>query len=103
MASNVLGHLPSAPFSFAAIAPASSAGWGIRRPNGLSDWHAMQGRGSALCMQYDLRVPAVYPPSMVARYSYRCVHAPQTVIWVIQDPFAVSAWLASRLYYLSAS
>ena len=48
LASNVLGHLPSASSSFAAITPASSAGWGGCRPNGLSAWHAMQGRGSAL-------------------------------------------------------
>ena len=46
---------------------------------------------------------AVYPPSMVARYLYRCIHASQTVNWVIQGPSAVSAWLVHRLYYRSAS
>ena len=31
---------------------------------------------------------AVYLLSMVARYLYRCVHAPQAVNWVIQGPSA---------------
>ena len=44
-------------------------------------------------------VAVVYPPAMVARYLYRCIHAPQTVNWVIQGPSTVSAWLVPRLYY----
>ena len=44
-------------------------------------------------------VAVVYPPAMVARYLYRCIHAPQTVYWVIQGPSTVSAWLVPRLYY----
>ena len=46
---------------------------------------------------------AVYPPSMVARHLYRCVHASQTPIWVIQGPSAVRARLVPSLYDRSAS
>ena len=40
---------------------------------------------------------AVHPSSIVARYQYRCVHAPQTPIWVIQGPSAVRAGVVPRL------
>ena len=46
-ASYVLDHLPSSSSSNPGISRANSAGWRGRRPNGHSDWHVRQSRGSA--------------------------------------------------------
>ena len=106
LASNVLGHLPSASSSFAAITPASSAGWEVVVPTAFPIGTRCKAAGLRSRMQFDLGVPACNGgvPALHRRTVILPVRScPRDRQLGHEGPVRSSAWLVPRLYYRSDS